>query len=144
MATLPWSPPPLPSEVCAHHSLYIMYLFSGLRGDYVVLFSIRKLICMWSYLSTSVTCFSCCYIIIHLKFKLLQGEFPPTFIPLFVVSFCFFGLQRKWKNCKLWHYLYCTWSFSYIFIAYQRVLHLIRGYKVFEKKKTCSEVLMWE
>lgn len=124
--------------------MYIMYLFQVLQEDLCsfVLNQKKSWICMWSHVSTSITlvffcfvlfCFFCCCYIkkntLNLKLKLLQGiTLAPTFIPLFVVvSFLFFWLQRQMENCKWWHYLYCTWWFSYIFIAYQRVLHLTKG-----------------
>lgn len=36
-------------------------------------------------------------ILFHSSFKLLQWEFLPTFIPLFVVSFCFLDYRENGK-----------------------------------------------
>lgn len=126
----------LNSSVCAHHLMYIMYLLSGLL-EHLRGFVLSQKSNFYMVKYVHLICFYCCYIIRHPKnilfhssFNYCNGSFFP-FLYLFLLSVSVFWITEEMKNCKLWHYLYCTWLFSYIFIAYQRVLHLIRGYKVF-------------
>lgn len=129
---------PPPSLVCAHHFMYIMSLFSGLLEDLCsFVLNQKSNLYVVKFVHLSRFCFCCCCIIIHPKNILFQsslnycnGNFFPL-LYLFLLSVSDFWITEKIENCKLWHYLYCTWLFSYIFIAFQRVLHLIRGYKVF-------------
>lgn len=108
----------------------------------------RSWICIWSlvHLRHSPFCFlvcfwvflcCCCYMKIHLteSGNYCKGwHLLPLLYLFFVVSFpgVFFngGGLRKWRIVNGDIIYTCTWWFSYIFIAYQRVLHLTRGYKV--------------
>lgn len=134
-------------------TMYILYLFQGYGKTYVVFVVLyreersRSWICTWSlvHLRHSLFCFDCFGFIVlfslyentlNLKWKLLQGIAFPSFIPLFrllvflELLFLMGGRLRKRRIVNGDIIYTCTWWFSYIFIAYQEVLHLTRGYKV--------------
>lgn len=149
------APPTQPGQSVHSATMYILYLFQVLREDLCsfccslsrgekkkldlymatrpppslsVLFSLFCFYCVvltiWKYTSLKVEITARDRICSHFYTSFLVVSFPG------VVFFLMGRELRKWRIVNGDIIYTCTWWFSYIFIAYQKVLHLTRGYKV--------------